>query len=68
MASHIENIGTILEANEIEMRSNLERVLIPNTVEVIGAIQKEPEAPKAVNPLVGMIMSSDVLKKKKAAS
>ena len=65
MASHIENIGTILEQNEIDIRSNLERVSIPNTVEVMDAVQKLPEAPKVANPLMGMIMSSDVLKKKK---
>ena len=65
MASHIENIGTVLEQNEIDIRSNLERVSIPNTVEVTDAVQKLPEAPKMANPLMGMIMSSDVLKKKK---
>lgn len=65
MASHIENIGAILEQNEIDIRSNLERVSIPNTVEVTDAVQKLPEAPKAANPLMGMIMSSDMLKKKK---
>lgn len=62
--SHIENIGTLLEANEIDMRSSLERVHIPHTVEVVDAIQKEPEAPKAANPLMGMIMQSDILKKR----
>lgn len=66
MASHIENIGTILESNEIEIRSNLERVHIPNTVDVTDALQKEPEEPKMANPLMGMIMTSDILKKKKA--
>eukprot|EP00977_Amphora_coffeiformis_P009668 scaffold2227_cov168-Amphora_coffeaeformis.AAC.5 len=65
MTSHIENIGTILEANEIDIRSSIERVHIPNTAEALDAIQKPPEAPKPVNPLMGMMMSSDILKKKK---
>ena len=65
MTSHIENIGAIVEANEIEIRSNLERVNIPNTAEATDAVQKAPEAPKAANPLMGMIMTSDMLKKKK---
>lgn len=65
MESHIENIGTIVEQNEIDIRSSLERVDIPNTNEAIDALQKLPEAPKPANPLMGMMMGSDVFKKKK---
>jgi F-actin capping protein, beta subunit len=63
---HIENIGTIIEANEIELRSNLERVDIPNAKEVMDSIQKEPERPRGqVNPLMGIMMGSDVFQKRK---
>jgi hypothetical protein len=64
MESHIENIGTIIEQNEIDIRSSLERVDIPNTTEALDALQKLPEAPKAANPLGRMIMGSDMLKKR----
>jgi F-actin capping protein, beta subunit len=68
--SHIEHIGTLIEANEIDLRSNLERVLIPKNQETLDAIQKKQISRPQVNPLMGMVMNSDVLKKKlaKAAS
>lgn len=62
---HLKNIGTIVESNEIELRSSLEQVHIPKTKDIIDSIQKEPEGPRQVNPLMGMIMDSSVLKKKK---
>lgn len=65
-SSHIENIGKLIESNEIDLRSNLERVHIPNTEEIVDTIQKEPVQARPVNPLMGMIMESDVLKKKLA--
>lgn len=66
-SSHIENIGTLIEANEIDLRSTVERVHIPKTQEIMNDIQKsEPKRPVAVNPLMGMIMNSDMLKKKLA--
>lgn len=66
-SSHIENVGTLIEANEIDLRSTLERVHIPKTQEIMNDIQKsEPKRPVAVNPLMGMIMNSDMLKKKLA--
>jgi capping protein beta len=66
-ASHIENMGTLIEANEIDLRSNLERVSIPKLQEVMDGIQKQEEKKlHAVNPLMGMIMESSVLKKKLA--
>jgi len=64
--SHIENVGQIIEDNEIDLRSNLERVYIPKTREIVDDIKKkEHKMPTGVNPLMGMIMGSDVLKKKK---
>ena len=63
---HLQNIGSIVEAVEIEIRSNLEQVLLPKTKDIMDTIQKEPEQPRQrVNPLMGMIMDSNVLKKKK---
>jgi hypothetical protein len=67
LASHIENLGTLIEANEIDLRSSMERVHVPKTQEIMNDIQKsEPKRPVAVNPLMGMIMNSDMLKKKLA--
>jgi F-actin capping protein, beta subunit len=67
---HIENIGSIIEANEIELRSNLERVDVPNAKEVMDSIQKEPERHQRgqVNPLMGLMMGSDVFQKRKKAN
>lgn len=67
--SHTENIGTLIEANEIDLRSNLERVYLPKTRETIDDIQKKAfRIPAQANPLMGMIMGSDMLKKKLAAN
>jgi len=63
--SHIENIGTLIEANEIDIRSNLERVLIPKNQEILDTVlKKKKETRPQVNPLMNMVMGSDMLKKK----
>lgn len=64
--SHIEHIGTIIEANEIDLRSNMEKVLIPKNQEILDFVQKKQLRRPQVNPLMGMVMNSDVLKKKLA--
>jgi capping protein beta len=66
--SHIENIGSLIEDVEMELRSGMEKVQIPKTQEILDTIQKKPEQdvrPK-VNPIMGMMMNSEVLKKKLA--
>ena len=66
-ASHIENLGEIIESNEMDLRSQLERVQVPKVVELIDSLMKEKTKFKPpVNPLMGMIMDSSVLKKKLA--
>lgn len=62
--SHIENVGEILESNEMDLRSNLERVYIPKNQEIVSNIQKKKSFRPPTNPLMGMVMSSDMLKKK----
>jgi F-actin capping protein, beta subunit len=64
--SHIEHIGTLIEANEIDLRSNMEKVLIPKNLEIMDTIQKKQEKRPQVNPLMGMVMNSDLLKKRLA--
>ena len=64
--SHIENLGTLIEANEIDLRSSLEKVLIPKNHEIFDTVQqkkRETTRPQ-INPLMGMVMNSDLLKKK----
>ena len=66
---HIENLGSLIEANEIDLRSSLEKVLIPKNQETIDVLQrKHVSSPhrSQVNPLAGMMMESDILKKKLA--
>lgn len=67
-SSHIENIGQLIEAIEIDLRSAIERVHVPKTQEIMEGIQKEEEKSfrPPVNPLMGMILQSDLLKKKLA--
>jgi hypothetical protein len=62
--SHIENLGKLMEANEIDLRSSLERVHLPKTQEIMDTVQKRKVKGKGVNPLNAMIMGSSVLKKK----
>jgi hypothetical protein len=65
-ASHIENLGEIIEANEMDLRSQLERVHLPKTIETVDTMLKKKEVSfkPAVNPLMAMMMDSSVLKKK----
>jgi hypothetical protein len=66
---HIEHVGELIEANEIDLRSNLEKVLIPKNLEILERIQKKEEEHNRrppVNPLMGMVMNSNLLKKKLA--
>ena len=67
-ASHIGNLGDLIEANEMDLRSQLERVQIPKTIETVDAMlkKKEKSFKPSVNPLMGMIMDSEMLKKKMA--
>jgi F-actin capping protein, beta subunit len=66
--SHVEHIGMLIEANEIDLRSNLERVMIPKNPEILATLQKKQEIQRRpqVNPLMGMMMNSDLLKKRLA--
>jgi capping protein (actin filament) muscle Z-line, beta len=41
IASHVENLGKLIESAEIEIRSNLENVQIPKTKEIVDGIRKE---------------------------
>lgn len=65
--SHIENIGELIESNEMDLRSQLEQVLFPKALLLLDTLMKEEKQtfrPVGVNPLMGMIMDSAVLKKK----
>lgn len=64
--SHIEHIGSIIEANEIDLRSHMEKVLIPKNQEIMDTIQTKQLKRPQVNPLMGMVMNSDLMKKKLA--
>jgi F-actin capping protein, beta subunit len=66
--SHIETIGTMIETNEIYLRSNLEKVLIPKNQEAIESIlaKKRTGLHSDVNPVAGMLMNSDLLKRRLA--
>jgi len=67
-SSHIENIGALIEDNEIVMRSNLEQVYLPKHEEIMDKILKPKRSMHmAPNPLMAMMMDSDILKKKLAA-
>jgi capping protein beta len=67
-SNHLENLGQIIEEIETELRSYFETVCLPKTHAIIVDIQKEPTKfkPPAVNPLMGMMMNSDMLKKRLA--
>jgi hypothetical protein len=67
-ASHIENIGVLIETNEMELRSQLEHVQVPKAVALVDTLMKEKEKTfrPPVNPLNAMMMDSSVLKKKLA--
>jgi hypothetical protein len=64
---HIENIGDIIESNEIDLRSMIEQVHVPKTQSILIDIQKQaPKKPQGPNPIMGLMMESDVLKKRLA--
>lgn len=66
-ASHIANLGTIIEEIEIDIRGALERVHIPRTQEVVDAIQKESTR-KGGNQVNAMMLQSDAFKKRQQAA
>ena len=70
--SHMENIGTIIESNEIDLRSNLENVLIPKNQESIESLMTTTKTRRSVhagvNPIMGMVMKSEMLKRRMASS
>jgi hypothetical protein len=68
-ASHIENLGDLIETNEMDLRSQLERVQAPKAMELVDLLMKDKTKsfqPPGMNPLMGMIMDSSMLKKKLA--
>jgi capping protein (actin filament) muscle Z-line, beta len=65
--SHIENIGTIIEDSEMEIRSVMETVYLPKNYEIVTAIQKQPVANLPSNPVMGIMMDSGMLKKRFAS-
>jgi hypothetical protein len=44
IGSHLENLGTIMEAVEIEFRSKMERVDVPKSMEVMESIYRKQKA------------------------
>lgn len=65
-SNHLENIGTIIEDVEIDIRSSFERVHIPRTQEMVDTIQKD--AVKRGTQSMAMhniMMESDAFKKRK---
>lgn len=65
---HMENIGTIIESAEIDLRSNLETVLIPKNQQAIDSVLsgKTPNVHNGVNPIMDMVMNSEMLKRRLA--
>ena len=65
-SNHLENIGTIIEDVEIDIRSSFERVHIPRTHEMVDAIQKDVVNRGAQNMAMhNIMMNSDAFKKRK---
>ena len=65
-SNHLENIGTIIEDVEIDIRSSFERVHIPRTQEMVDSIQKDFEK-RGTQSLAmhNLMMESDAFKKRK---
>lgn len=61
---HIDNIGTIIEDNEMEIRSVMEQVYVPKNYETIVAIRKLPQPKQQANPVMNLMMDSGMLKKR----
>jgi capping protein beta len=64
MSSNLENLGKVIEDVEIELRSNLDRVHIPKTQEVVETLRKEERssAPAGARPL-GVVMDAAFFQK-----
>jgi capping protein beta len=52
LASHLENIGKMIEDVEIDFRSKLERVHLPSTIEVIPSIYRKQHGPSGTAHLM----------------
>jgi capping protein beta len=64
--SHIEHTGTIIEDNEMDLRSIMETVHIPKNSETLVNIQKLPQKKMGANAVMGIMMDSGMLKKRLA--
>jgi capping protein (actin filament) muscle Z-line, beta len=65
---HIETTGAMIEANEIDLRSSLEKVLIPKNQQAMEYLlaKKQIGHHSDINPIMDMIMNSDLLKRRLA--
>ena len=67
-ASHLQNVGTIIEANEMELRSNLEQVHFPKTMDMGKTVLEKKTDTRSSSEaqtnqsLMEMIMDSSILK------
>lgn len=65
-SNHLENIGTIIEDVEIDIRSSFERVHIPRTQEMVDSIQKDFVKRGTQNMAMhNIMMGSDAFKKRR---
>jgi F-actin capping protein, beta subunit len=62
--SHIENVGTIIEENEMELRSVMESVYVPKNYETLCTLQKQPQPAQVLNPVMNLMMNSNEFKKR----
>lgn len=66
-SNHLENIGTIIEDIEIDIRSSFERVHIPRTHEMVDAIQRDVVKRSTPNMAMhNLMLNSDAFKKRRA--
>jgi hypothetical protein len=61
---HIETVGDMIESNEIDLRSNLEQVLIPKNQDAIESLLAKQQigVHGALNPIMSMMMNSEIFK------
>jgi F-actin capping protein, beta subunit len=59
LASHVENIGTLLEQIEADIRSHVERVSMPKTTEVATCMWREPGRSATVHLVTAAEMAAD---------
>jgi capping protein (actin filament) muscle Z-line, beta len=65
-SNHLENIGSIIEDLEIDIRSSFERVHIPRTQEMVDTIQKDfVKRGNQAFAMHNLMMGSDAFKKRK---